>query len=218
MQLIKYLFITLTLSIVLFVAYEGAMVFKAVQKTKDIKRHYLNSTLITLKFQDLPAEWINMLLIVEDPGFFEHQGVDLETPGQGYTTISQAICKSMYFDNFEPGFAKIEQSLITYFVLDKNFSKEEQLNIFLNTAYLGHVNGKPVYGFEHAANAYFDSSFAELSEQQYLSLVAMLVAPNGFNIKTNPEQNEQRVKRIERLLSGEYVPQSLTDIYYQQET
>ncbi|WP_169303113.1 biosynthetic peptidoglycan transglycosylase [Thalassotalea mangrovi] len=217
MKTLKILFVVLTLAILLFSAYESAMVLKAYQNTQTIKRHWLNDQVIKIRFQDVPTERINMLLSVEDPGFFEHNGVDFETPGAGYTTISQALCKAMYFDNFKPGFAKIEQTLISVLVLDQHFSKEEQLNIFLNTAYMGHINGRGIYGFANAARVYFESEFNSLTDQQFLALVAMVVAPNGFNIKTNPTQNEERVKRIQKLLAGEYVPKSLTDIYYQQE-
>ncbi|TLU66168.1 glycosyl transferase family 51 [Thalassotalea litorea] len=216
MKIIKQLFIMTIFLVLMLSAYEGAMVLKAYMNTQDVKKHWLNEQVITIKFDDVPAERINMLLSVEDPSFFDHNGVDLNTPGAGLTTISQALCKKLYFEKFIPGFAKIEQSLIAVFVLDKFFSKEEQLNLFLNTAYLGHVNGKAIYGFEQAANVYFNTTFAQLSDEQYLALVAMVVAPNGFNIKTKPELNEERVKRIQKLLSGEYVPQEVSDIYYQQ--
>ena len=56
----------------------------------------------------LPAERKAMLLAVEDPGFYSHKGVDFASPGQGMTTITQALVKFLYFDSFIPGFAKIE--------------------------------------------------------------------------------------------------------------
>ncbi|WP_394174486.1 biosynthetic peptidoglycan transglycosylase [Thalassotalea litorea] len=218
MKILKTLFLCTLLFILLLSAYQSAMVLNAYVKTQQLKQHWLSDNVITIEFQDVPAERINMLLTVEDPGFFEHNGVDLDTPGAGFTTISQALCKGLFFDKFKPGFAKIEQSLIAVLVLDKYFTKEEQLNLFLNTAYLGHVDGVAIHGFSQAAKIYFDTSFAELSDEQYLALVAMVLAPNGYNIKTNPERNQQRVKRIQKLLSGEYVPQDVADIHYQQQT
>lgn len=120
----------------------------------------------------------------------------------------------MYFKKFEPGFAKLEQTLIARFVLNRYFSKQEQLTILFNYAYLGHVNGKGVRGFEAAAQVYFKRPFDELNFDQYLALVAMLISPNNLSVSQFPKQNALRVARIKEVLAGTYVPTSLTDVYY----
>jgi membrane peptidoglycan carboxypeptidase len=92
--------------------------------------------------------------------------------------------------------------------------KETQLLIFVNTVYLGHYNGEVVRGFSQAAEIYFDKPFSDLTEEEYLSLVAMIIAPNSFNVKKQPQANAVRVQRIKRLLCGEYTPKGLMDLYY----
>ncbi|MHA1549133.1 MAG: hypothetical protein ACTSYE_09385 [Alphaproteobacteria bacterium] len=47
-----------------------------------------------------------ILLAVEDPAFDHHNGLDFSQPGQGMTTITQAITKFLYFDPFKPGLAR----------------------------------------------------------------------------------------------------------------
>ncbi len=163
---------------------------------------------------NLPNKWKNWLIKIQDPDFYNHNGVDLNTAGAGLTTITQSIVKKLYFKNFKPGYRKIKQSLIAYFVVNKILSKSEQLTIFLNVSYMGNIHGKYIIGFENAAQAYFQKPLLKLNDDQYLSLLAMLINSKKFNIKKYPKNNKQRVKRIKKVLSGEYIPKNLTDLYY----
>jgi membrane peptidoglycan carboxypeptidase len=154
---------------------------------------------------------IQALLRVEDPGFFEHHGVDTETAGAGFTTLTQSLAKHLYFDDFAPGLGKVSQSLLARFALDPLVSKQEQLRLFLNTAYLGTVAGRDVRGFGQAAHIYYGKAAAQLSEEEYLALVAMLVAPKTYHVRTAPEANRERVARIRRLLAGQCQPDGVRD-------
>jgi membrane peptidoglycan carboxypeptidase len=58
------------------------------------------------------------------------------------------------------------------------------------------MNGWPVRGFDQAAQIYFGRGVPELSENEFLSLVAMLDAPTTFNIAAHPEANALRVAQI----------------------
>jgi membrane peptidoglycan carboxypeptidase len=170
-----------------------------------------------LNINDFTDKQQKILLSVQDPAFYEHNGMDLSTPGAGLTTISQSIVKKLYFERFKKGFAKFKQTIIAIFVVDSDIEKKQQLNIFINSAYMGQsANNKPIYGFEEAAQYYFKKPFSALNNSEYLSLVAMLIAPNTFSIEKYPEKNRQRVDRILNLLSGAYTPKSLTDVYYDQ--
>lgn len=161
--------------------------------------------------RELQVSWIEALLRVEDPGFRMHRGVDFSTPGQGWTTITQALTKRLYFDSFTPGFAKIEQSLIARFVLDPAISKDEQLDLFLSLAYFGDANGRPVIGFRNAAQVYHGKALGELSRDEFIALVAMLPAPN--ELAPGAAANAERVARIERLLDNECAPRDWRDVW-----
>ena len=118
------------------------------------------------------------------------------------TTITQALVKLYYFDDFKPGMSKIKQSLIAIFALDRQVAKDDQLRLLINKVYLGHVNGRPAIGFENASRAYFDKPFADISRDEYIALVAMIIAPNTVNVLNQPEANAERVRRIKRLIAG----------------
>ena len=155
------------------------------------------------------------LLRVEDPSFYQHHGVDLHTPGQGLTTITQALVKWIYFEHFRPGVLnKIRQTLIARYALDPSLSKSAQLELFINRVSLGSMDGTPVYGLARAAELYYGKPFALLGDTEYLSLIAMINSPEGFHLRRRPAANAERVRRIEKLLAGEYTPKALRDMYY----
>lgn len=163
---------------------------------------------------DLSERQKEILIKVQDPGFYNHRGIDLSTPGAGLTTITQAITKKLYFDNFKPGIAKIKQSLIARFVVNELISKDDQISLFINTMYFGNVDGKAIFGLASAAKAYYHQTVNKLKEQQYISLIAMLVAPNTFHLIDHPEWNMDRTNRIKALIAGKYKPKGLMDQFY----
>lgn len=155
-----------------------------------------------------------IIIKVQDPGFYSHNGIDFSTPGNGLTTITQAITKKLYFNDFKPGIAKLKQSIIAKFVADEMISKDDQLNIFINPMYFGDVDGSPVVGLEFTAKAYYRQTLNLLSESQYISLIAMLVAPNTFHLINHPEWNADRTNRIKPLIASKYKPKGLMDQFY----
>lgn len=209
---VKLLLLSLVAVLALISSYEVAAVLRARHRTPEIFRRALQECRLALA--DLPEERLQALLRVEDPGFYQHQGVDFWTPGAGLTTLTQAMVKYLYFENFRPGFQKIEQSLIARFAVSPLVSKDDQLTVFVNTAYFGKYRDQEVRGFPQAAEAYFGKPFSDLTRREYLALVAMLIAPNSYCPRRHPERNAARVERIEALLSGRYVPTGVLDVLY----
>lgn len=166
-----------------------------------------------LAYTDLSLHRRRILLAVEDPAFFQHHGVDLDTPGAGMTTITQGLVKLLYFPKgFEQGIAKIRQTLIAQYALDALVPKNEQLDLFLTIAYLGSKGGAPVRGFANAARAYFDKDFGALSDVEFQCLVAMLIAPDHLSPGT--PAHAERMRRIDAYLSGVYRPVGVLDVEY----
>jgi len=194
-------------------ACSGAMIVEGYLRAPGIVAAHVAAHPILLQPRDVPADRIRELLIVEDPRFYSHFGVDFTTPGAGMTTITQGLVKFLYFDRFRPGLAKFRQSLLAI-GFDARVDKQTQLAIFLNSGNLGTLNGRNVRGFSEGAQVYFGKPFAELSRAEYLSLVAMCIGPNEFSVATHLEKNSGRVRRIERLLRGECRPAGWRDVYY----
>lgn len=211
---LKIILLAFAFIILITFFYFTTMIIKARMDTPGIIRQALHANNITLKVNDLSQWQLHALLAVEDPNFYHHNGVDLKTPGAGITTITQGLVKMYYFDHFKPGLAKVKQTLIARYALNPLVSKNNQLLLFLNNVYLGNVNGKTVIGFANAAQTYYHKPFHNLTKDQYLSIVAMIVAPQNFHIFNKPTANVERTRRIKKVVSGEYKPKQLMDIYY----
>jgi membrane carboxypeptidase/penicillin-binding protein len=205
-----FIFILLSLSIYLI-----SDIFIARKNTPILIKQVSEQDSMNLKLSDFSEHQLQVLLNVEDPNFYQHKGVDIKTPGAGWTTITQALVKIYYFNrNFKPGFLrfnKIRQTLIARFVYNSKIPKKDQLKLFINEVYFGGFEGKSIYGFNEAAKIYHNKPFKKLNEDEYISLVATLVAPNKYS--PNQTENADRVRRIKRLISGECQPVDFKDVF-----
>lgn len=208
---VKRLILLLTVIMVLgIIGYYTVEVLSAREKTPKIVANYYQTGMIKIDANDLTPVQKDMLLKIQDPNFYGHHGVDFVTPGAGWTTITQSLAKQFYFVKFEQGLMKIKQTLCAWLALDPLVDKDTQLTLFINMMYFG--NG--VYGLRDAADHYFGKAVPELDDDEFIALIACLIDPEGLNITDYPQENAQRVKRIKKMLSGEYVPHGLFDITY----
>ena len=213
-KILRYALIVIVLFTISFIFYSAFVIISSRISTPGIISKYHETHKTDLRSNDL-SEWqTRALIMVEDPNFFKHSGVDFSTPGAGITTISQGLVKILYFNDFSPGLAKLKQTLIARFTFDPLISKDEQLSMFINMAYLGNMDGKYIFGFTNAAKLYYKKQFKKLNKDEYLSLIAMLIAPDNFNLISRPKANKERVRRIKLLISGKYHPKGLMDLYY----
>ena len=203
--------ITAALAAAAIVVYYGIEVALARANTQRIVDEYYDSGQVSLSIDTLSQRQVDILLAVEDPGFYAHHGVDLITPGAGWTTITQGLAKRFYFADFQQGIRKIKQTLCAWLALDPLVSKRTQLELYINIMYFG--NG--IYGLDNAAQYYFSKTVPELTENEYISLIGVLIDPEGLNAEDHPAENEERTARIVRLLSGDYVPEDVFDITYE---
>jgi membrane peptidoglycan carboxypeptidase len=152
----------------------------------------------------LPAARICALLAVQDRAFFRHHGIGLFDGPPLHTTLTQSLCKGLYFEGFSPGVLRHRKiALMAYAVgFDLRVPKERQLRLFVNHAYLGAANGVEVHGLPNAARAYFRRDLAELTDQEYLALVGMLVAPSTYHVLLQPEASWKRARELATLTNA----------------
>lgn len=186
------------------VGYCAAVVLLANVRTVGQVRTAFASEWIHIRATDLSAWQKCALVTIQDPGFYENPGVrhSLRTAFTN-TTIQQIVLRKLYFTDYKPGVTRIVQMLAACDALDRFVSKDDQLTLFVNAASFGrNPIGESITGFAGAANAYFSKSFAQLSEEEYLSLVAMLVDPAHFSPRTHPRENAERQASLKGLLIG----------------
>ncbi len=113
-----------TMSLILLAVFVSVLIIYSImviaRASSDTPRVVAKATApekIKLRLEDFPEEYKQILLTVEDPNFYTHNGVDFGTPGAGWTTITQGIVKIYFYDGFTPGtfrYRKFEQSLIAW--------------------------------------------------------------------------------------------------------
>jgi membrane carboxypeptidase/penicillin-binding protein len=172
---------------------------------------------IDLELADLTDQQLETLLKIQDPNFYHHRGFDFTTPGAGVTSLSQGLVKLFYFNNFKPGIKKLEQTLIARFAFDALTPKDTILKLFINHVYLGQRDGKPIYGLADGSDFYFNKKFKDLTDNDFLALIAMLRAPFTFHYLNQRAENDLRVSRIRKYLAGEYIPKDNSDWQYDRE-
>lgn len=171
-----------------------------------------------------------MLLKIEDPTFYSHIGVDVST-GQGLTTITSSLARNIFLSgenlhgvkgSFQSFYRSVFECCkkvdlgrdMMALILNRNLSKNQQLQLFVSTIYMGGHKGQQLKGFPGAATSYFNKPLSELSDDEFISLVARLKAPNYFHPTRGPNHLEDRVSKIKKILSGKCKPGGWFDTKY----
>lgn len=154
---------------------------------------------------DVPEQVIEAFLAVEDNEFWVHHGVNVrslfratlsnfasEGPVQGASTITMQVVKNDYLAGFErDGRYKLLQ--VTYAVrLEKQKSKPEILERYLNTVFFGQNS----YGLGAAAETYFGKPVQQLSFIEAAFLAGLVQAPSSYDPIIEPERSRARFLQV----------------------
>ncbi|MFB4211987.1 transglycosylase domain-containing protein [Shouchella sp. JSM 1781072] len=148
----------------------------------------------------IPEHVQHGFVAMEDSRFYEHQGIDFRAIGralyrdilagakvEGGSTITQQLAKNLFLSNEKAWLRKTNEVLIAM-NLERQYSKEEILEMYLNQIYFGHG----AYGIEAASNLYFNKPASELTVNEGASLVAVVNAPSTFSLFNEPDRNKER--------------------------
>lgn len=154
--------------------------------------------------EDVPQIYIDAVIAVEDHRFYSHKGIDFMSIGraivtniknldliEGGSTISQQICKNVYFTqdrSFERKFAEMFMAL----ELEKNCDKEKILELYFNTSFYG--NG--YYTLAEASRGYFEKEPMELSAYEATMLAGIPNAPSLYNPVKSLTLAKQRQSQV----------------------
>jgi penicillin-binding protein 1A len=169
---------------------------------------------IVVPLSKIPIQLQQAFIAAEDARFYKHQGIDffsivrafiknLEagTIVQGGSTITQQVTKSFLLTPERSYKRKIKEAILAYRI-DKTFSKEEILYLYLNQIYLGHG----AYGVEAAAENYFGKSVSELNLAECAILAGLPQAPSRYSPFRFPERAKQRqIYVLNRMLAEGFI-------------
>jgi len=159
-----------------------------------------------IEYSMLPEHLVNALIATEDIRFHKHSGVDgkglfrvlfktvlrMDKGAGGGSTITQQLAKNLF--ERPKGISKIKlvtikfREWVTAVKLEKNYSKEEILTMYLNTVDFGSL----AFGIQSASQTYFGKMPDSLTIEESAILVGMLKAPTFYSPVRNPENSLRR--------------------------
>jgi len=153
-----------------------------------------------VSIDQIPRQVINAVIAIEDSSYYEHKGLDYfgifraflknlkaGRVVQGGSTITQQVAKSLLLSNERTYSRKLKEAILARRI-DKRFSKDEILEIYMNQSYFG--NGS--YGIESAAQNYFQKHVWELSLEETALLAGLPKAPSAYDPTRNPDRAVDR--------------------------
>lgn len=159
-----------------------------------------NRTVVSI--DAIPKDLINALIATEDRKFYSHWGVDVDriakamvknlmsfSVKEGASTITQQLARNLYTSvGKEVSLSRKLREAITAVQIEKTYTKEEILILYLNQVYFG----KGAYGIEAAAHTYFDKPAIELTVDECAMLVGILKNPSGYDPIEHPDACKER--------------------------
>ena len=192
--------------------YGGKGWYDAVQLADDFNRKANQLVSDGRGVESLTTQQLETLIKVQDPGFYDHDGIDFSSKGAGITTLTQSLAKRLGFKDYTPGIGKIRQSGFAL-GLDSVLSKHHQVALFLDTAEMGKGPDGWITGFHNAANIIYQKPVAQLSENEFNSLVAVLIAPSRLKLSAPDAALNERVARITKLAHEKCEPNNFNDVW-----
>jgi penicillin-binding protein 1B len=157
-----------------------------------------------VRLDALPPHVVRAVLAAEDVRFATHPGIDpvgivraawanFQAGGirEGGSTITQQLVKNMMLGAERTWPRKIEEALLAV-VIDFRFTKQEILQTYLETVYMGRIGSIPVRGLAQAARGFFAKEPEELSAAEAATLAGIIRAPNATSPIRHPERARAR--------------------------
>jgi penicillin-binding protein 2A len=164
---------------------------------------------------------VHALISTEDRNFYNHHGFDIKgiaraalrmvinrsAEGGGGSTITQQLAKNAYL-SLDQTFSRKAKELFLAIEIEKKYSKDEILEMYLNSSYFG--NG--VWGIQDASLKYFGVNASDLTVGEAATLVGMLKGPSIYNPIDHPENATNRRDTVLGLMvDNKMLDQSVAD-------
>jgi len=170
-----------------------------------------------IPYDSIPKKVIYSFLSAEDKNFFSHPGVDAKSITraiiknvkniystkrlEGASTITQQVAKNFLLTNEVSVKRKIKEAILA-FRIERAYSKERIMELYLNQIYLG----EGTYGVAAASLEYFDKSVRDLDYDEAALLAALPKAPSKYNpYKSNKRATSRRNLVLKNLFENSYI-------------
>ncbi|MCM3352385.1 transglycosylase domain-containing protein [Bacillus halotolerans] len=153
-----------------------------------------------VSINEIPKEVREAFISVEDKRFYEHHGIDVKSVGravyrdilaggkvEGASTITQQLAKNIFLTH-DKTFLRKTKEVIIAINLERDYSKDKLLEMYLNQLYFGHG----VYGIQAASHYYFNKEVKDLTVSEGAVLAAIPKAPSTYSPVLHPDKSKDR--------------------------
>ncbi len=178
--------------------YQPPISSRVYSENRKLIAEYALEKRLFIPYESIPDKVVNAFLSAEDKNFFSHPGIDAKgiiraiikniknvTQNkrlEGASTITQQVAKNFLLTNEVSMKRKIKEAILA-FRIERAYTKERILELYLNQIYLG----QGTYGIAAASLEYFNKSIKELNYSEAALLAALPKAPSKYNPYKYPE-------------------------------
>ncbi|HEV2602339.1 MAG TPA: PBP1A family penicillin-binding protein [Microvirga sp.] len=157
----------------------------------------------TVTLKELPPHLPKAFVAIEDRRFYDHFGIDpvgitramvrnvTSRSMQGGSTLTQQLAKNLFLTQERTASRKIQEAILALW-LERNYSKDELLELYLNRVYFG----SGAYGVEAAAQRYYGKSARHVTLSEAAVLAGLVQAPSRLAPTRNPQAAQARAQLV----------------------
>lgn len=162
-----------------------------------------------VQYDELPQVLIDAIVATEDSRFFQHNGFDLprfakasfgqltgNSSAGGASTLTMQISKNNYTSTDKDLKRKFTDIYMAIFQIERNYTKEEILEFYVNDPYLGSSS----YGVEQACQTYFKKSVSDINLAEAALIAGLFQSPGAYDPFVYPNAAETRRKLVLSLM------------------
>lgn len=151
---------------------------------------------IPVSLDKIPKHVKEAFIAIEDGRFYKHAGIDAKSVTravyrdiialgkvEGASTITQQLAKNLFLYNDKTWMRKTKEVMAAIY-LEREFSKDEILELYLNSIYFGHG----LYGIETASQKFFSKPVEALTVAEGALIAGLAKAPNGYSPINYPDK------------------------------
>ena len=158
-----------------------------------------------VEYEDLPQNYINAVIAVEDHRFREHGAIDLIAIAraiyvnistfsfrEGGSTITQQVAKNIFYIAEDNPVVRKSAEILTSFDLEDKYTKNDILELYVNTIYFG----DGYYGIEEACQGYLNKDATEMTLADSTMMAGIPNAPSVYAPTVNPDLTRDRQEKV----------------------
>jgi len=168
---------------------------------------------VFVELNNIPKHMHDAVIASEDRRFYDHWGLSLRSVAraisinilslsyrQGFSTLTQQLARNLYKTiGFEDSILRKIKEVITAVQIERTYTKDEILEMYLNTVHFGHGT----YGVEAATKRFFGKESNKLSVDESALLVGLLPSPASYSPIRHPERARKRRNTVLRLMKDQ---------------